>query len=71
MRENMSFSLKITHFLSKNAPFLLKADCATRANVSAGTTLCANVRINRIVFTFRDCAHRALVNTCTASDAVS
>ena len=48
----------------------LKADGTTRANICAGSALCANVRINRIVFTFRDSAHRALVNTCTASNAV-
>ena len=65
-------SLKNTHFSLKNTPFLwcLEADSATRAYVSTGTTLRADVRINRIVFTFRDSTHRALIDTRTACDTI-
>jgi hypothetical protein len=62
-------TLKITHFLLKNPPFL-EADSTTRAYISASAALRANVRIDGIVFAFRDCAHRAFVNTSTASNAV-
>ena len=72
MRAYMPQTLKITHFLSKNAPFLhsLERDSSARAHVSACSALRANVRIDGIVFAFRDCAHRAFVNTSTASNAV-
>ena len=45
-------------------------DCLRRTNISASAALCANIGIDRILFAFRDCARRTLVNTCTASDAV-
>ena len=49
---------------------LLEGNSATRANVSTSSALGANVRINRIVFAFRDSAHRALIDTRTASDTI-
>ena len=49
---------------------LLEGDSTTRANVSTSSALGANVRINRIVFAFRDSAHRALIDTRTASDTI-
>lgn len=49
---------------------LRKWDCLVRANRSASTALCAQIGVNRILLAFRDCAYRALINTCTASDAV-
>ena len=59
---------KYTFFVKKCT--FLEADSTTRANVSAGSALCANVRINGIVFAFRNCAHRALIDTGTASDTI-
>ena len=47
-----------------------EADSATRANVSTGSTLGTDVRINGIVFTFRNSTHRALIDTGTASDTI-
>ena len=49
---------------------LWKADCLRRTNISACTTFCAHIRIDRILFSFRDSANRALVDTCTACDTI-
>lgn len=72
MRIHQRESSKIHIFLKKMHLFcsLLEGDSATRANVSTSSALGANVRINRIVFAFRDSAHRALIDTRTASDTI-
>ena len=49
---------------------LRKRDCFVGANRSASTALCAEIGVDRILLAFGDCANRALINTCTASNAV-
>ena len=58
------------HIFCKKKHFL-EANSSTWANICASSTLSANVRINGIVFAFRDSAHRALIDTRTASDTIS
>ena len=47
-----------------------KADSLLRTYACACTALCAEIRVDWILFAFRDCLYRALANTCTACDAV-
>ena len=47
-----------------------KADSLLRTYACACTALCAEIRVNRILFAFWDCLYWALANTCTACDAV-
>ena len=47
-----------------------EADSLVRAYRSASTALCALVRIDFVDVALRDCANGALVDTCTASNAV-
>ena len=48
----------------------LERDCSTRTYICASSALGANVRINGIVFAFRNSTHRALINTRTARDTI-
>ena len=41
-----------------------------RANICAGTTVGAHIRIDLINVAFRYCFNRALVNACSASSAI-
>ena len=47
-----------------------KADSLLRTYACACTALCAEIRVDRILFAFWDCLYWALANTCTACDAV-
>ena len=47
-----------------------EADCLVRAYRSASTALCALVRIDFVDVALRDSANGALIDTCTASNAV-
>ena len=49
---------------------LSKADSLLRTYACACTALCAEIRVDRILFAFWDCLYWALANTCTACDAV-
>ena len=45
-------------------------DCSAWANICASTALGADFGVNRIVFAFRNSAHRAFIFASTACDAV-
>ena len=47
-----------------------KADSLLRTYACACTALCAEIRVDWILFAFWDCLYWALANTCTACDAV-
>ena len=47
-----------------------KADGLLRANACACATLCAEVRIDRILVALRDSLRRALADTCSTCDAI-
>ena len=61
--------MRVAYIFCSNS-LLRKADCLVRTNISTSTTLCTHIRVNRILFTFRNCSRWALINTCTTSDTV-
>ena len=57
-------------FLFDYFSVLAQADSLRRTNTCASTALCAEIGIDRILLTLRNCLNGALTLTCTASDAV-
>ena len=47
-----------------------RSDSARGANISASAAINTNVRVDRILFAFRDSTRRAFVDAGTACDAV-
>ena len=62
-QRSQPLSLELCLLFSKAYSLLRTYACACAA-------LCAEIRVDWILFAFRDCLYRALANTCTACDAV-